>query len=345
MKYINGYTRESGDPYTAGIKQHETLMKDMDKMSKESDKLKASVDTAKQKTATECGDGEASLTAFINSMKQQQNSIAEQNRLNNDPTVKRNILNNEIKKCREQSLNHMLGNMYIKSLPKDTNGNDPDINEPELRQDLEKFVADKGGPVAYIKDGCLKEKGKDSLAGKVLNRMLEAAENACIDFGAKMGIGFNNRTADEIRFSLDNEDQIRQKLDNVTDEVDFNEITDAIRNNVTNAAIAEIERSQKEKEAAEELEEVLKQNENITTEESVQEALSDIRYNNSTPSLMESIMIGKSKSLDETSPREDWDKMFVESVCEYAKHALVQGLGMTRYDKLSMINLAYSYRK
>ena len=343
MKYIDGYTRESGDPYAAGVKQNEALMKSMDKLSEDSDKLKLPM-SGKQKPATECGDGEASLTAFINGIKQQQDAVAEKNRLNNDPTVKQRILNNEISKCRDASLNHMLGNMYMKTLPTDP-ANDPDINEPELRKDLEKFVADKGGPVAYIKDGCLKEKGKDSLAGRVLNRMLEAAEDACADFGAKMGIGFNNRTADEIKFSLDTEDQIRQKLDNVTSEVDFNEITDAIRNNVTNAAIAEIERSQKEKEAADQLEEVLRQNEEVTTEESVKEAIGDYRFNNSVPSLMESIMIGKSKSFDENTPREVWDKMFVESVCEYAKHALVQGLGMTRHDKFSMLQLSDSYRR
>ena len=149
-----------------------------------------------------------------------------------------------------------------------------------------------------------------TLAAKVLNRMLEAADEACADFGAKMGIGFNNRTADEIKFSLDNEDQIRQKLDNVTDEVDFNEITDAIRNNVTNAALAEIDRSQKEKEAADQLEEVLRNNDEITTEESVQEVLKDRKPADDVPSLMESIMIGKSKTFTESTSREEWDKMF-----------------------------------
>ncbi len=344
MRYIDGYTRESGDPYMDGIKRKEKLYKDIDQMSEDADKAAKSVNAGKTNTAEECG-GEAGLTAFIAGLKNQRTAAADAARLNNDPVVKRNVLNNEINKCRADSLNHMLGNLYMKTIPTDTN-NDPDINEPELRKDLEKFVASKGGPVAYIQDGCVKERGKDSLAGRVLKRMIEAADDACADFGAKMGIGFNNRTADEIKFSLDSEDQIRQKLDNVTDEVDFNEITDAIRNNVTNAAIAEIDRSAKEKEDAEALEDVLRNNEDVTTEESVHEAVASWSKPTAPtiPSLMESIMIGKSKDFTSETPRETWDKMFVESVCEYAKHALVQGLGMTTYDKYSMIKLAGSYR-
>ena len=346
MRYIEGYRRESADPYSDAIKKRDDAAKEISKMGAEADSMQKKVDEAKQKSqaATECGDGEASLTAFISGLKKQQDAVTDTSRLNNDPVVKNNILKNELVKCKNDSLNHMLGNMYLKTLPTDTS-KDPDIDEPELRKDLEKFVADKGGPVAYIKDGCLKEKGKDSLAAKVLNRMLEAADEACTDFGAKMGIGFNNRTADEIKFSLDNEDQIRQKLDNVTDEVDFNEITDAIRNNVTNAALAEIDRSQKEKEAADQLEEVLRNNEEITTEESVQEVLKDRKVADDIPSLMESIMIGKSKTFNESTTREEWDKMFVESVCEYAKHALTQGLGVQKYDRYSMIKLASAYRK
>lgn len=327
MRYIEGYRRES---------EELVPVPKMNNANKSLDDVQKTVDE-------ECG--EESLKSFIGSMQKQQSVAAEQNRLNNDPIVKRNLLKAQINKCREDSLNHMLGNMYMKSLPSADVQNDSDINEPELRSDLARFVKDKGGVVAYIKDGCLREQGKDSLAGKVLNRMMEAADEACMDYSSKMGIGLNNIQASDIKFSLDKEPEIRNKLDNVTSEVDFNELTDAIKASVTSAAIAEIERSKKEQETIKELEDSLRNNDTITTAESVQDYMSKQDKQRSIPSLMESILIGKCKDFNESTSQESWDKAFVESVCEYTKLALEQGLGLVKHNKFSLINLAASYRK
>lgn len=336
MRYIKGYHREDVTESPI-VKSTEKKFNDAD------ESLNKQVDQMNNATKKECG--EESLLSFIGSMKKQQSIAAERNRMNNDPVIKRNILKNQIAKCKEDSLGYMLGNLYMKVLPSSDVKNDPDINEVELRTDLGRFLKDKGGAVAYVKDGCIREQGKGTLAEKVLKRMMEAADEACSDYSAKMGIGMNTRGADEIRFSLDKELDIRNKLDNVTNEVDFDEICSAIRDNVTAAAMAEVERSKKEKEAAEELENSLRNNDQMTTAESVETFMNKRGKTRTVPSLMESIMIGKCKLFNESTSQTDWDKAFVGSICEYAKLALEQGLALAKHDKQSLLQLAASYRK
>lgn len=329
--------------------EEEDAAKEIDKLTKTiDDSTEEFKDTSKSlgelKEDGEDLAGKPALIAFLDASKADAQRRAEEIAIKNDDVVKNNILARQSNICKDTCTNYMLGNLYMKSLPLDPD--DKVAHEDELRNDLKKYVDDKGGALRYVQDACTKESARSNPnpATKLLKLILEAADNEVRNFNAAMGIGFNTKTADDIVFSLDN--SMKKRLDRITDTVDFDDITSAISKNVTDAAVAEIQRSKEEEAAKQALEDEIKNNTGIVTPEQVQEFVS---VRNTTvapePSLFESIMIGKVKAMTESGSDVKMEKALAESVCEFTKLSMDEAFGFTRRNKYDLLKLGYQYRK
>lgn len=270
-------------------------------------------------------DGEERVRAFVDSIKSSEQANLMRTRLQNDPVVKQRLLSSQSDVCRNQCVGHMLGSLYLKSLPLDDE--DKTAQSIELRNDFDKYIKDnKGSPLFYVKDAFEKSNGTN-LAAK---RILEAADDEVKNFHEIMGIDFKGKSADDIKFNLD--DDIKVRLDKVTDEISFDEITDAIRTNVTNTAVAEIERAKKEAEEQQELEDELAKNTEITSESAAEKWMETHRKPRPKfyqPSLFEAMLMSKTAVMKESAS--DFDAVFAEAVKDYTKVSFGQSFGFDHY--------------
>ena len=291
-------------------------------------------DGSQNKSGVATEDGEDRVRSFIDSIKSSEQANLMRTRLQNDPVVKQRLLTSQSDVCRNQCVGYMLGSMYLKSLPLDDEYKN--AQNIELRNDFDKYIKDnKGGPLFYVKDA-FEKSGGTNLAAK---RLLEAADDEVKNFHEMMGIDFKGKSADDIRFNLD--DEIKVRLDKVTDEISFDEITNAIRTNVTNTAIAEIERAKKEAEEQQELEDELAKNTEITSESAAEEWMNAHRKPRPKfyqPSLFEAMLIGKTAVMKESAS--DFDAVFAEAVKDYTKVSFGQSFGFDHYSTRDIQRMA-----
>lgn len=306
----------------------------IDSDSKELEKEMKDIEKSTASTTNE--DGEAGLMAFISTLQKREAERVDMERLKHDPIIKRRQIEKEGEKCRNACIGHMLGNMYMDSLPLDDEYKNN--HNVELRDSFDTYLAKKGGPVAYVKGAC--ENAKSGSA--ILRKVLETADAEVLDYKSKMGFGVDSKSVDDIKFSID--DSLNQRLDRVTSEVDFNEISQAIRDNVTKAAVAEIERAKKEAEAQQELEDALAKNTEVTSEAAVKDMIEEVPDWKYEPSLFEAIMINRRNARDsESLTKDEFDEVFGESVQEYTKLSLSQALGLEKLNMYDTKKLAREY--
>ena len=183
------------------------------------------------------------VMSFIDRMNELEQQEVKEVIRQNDPIVKTRILNSEADKCRNDCVSHMMGNLFINAMPLD-DAYKLD-HTAELRDDMDKYLDQKGGPVYYLKSAY------EKCNSPAIKKILEAADEEADDFTLKMGLSLNDKMPEDIKYRMS--DDTKSKLDKITSDLPFKEITDIIRDNVTDTAVAEIEKAKKEKEFQEEL--------------------------------------------------------------------------------------------
>lgn len=307
------------------------IQKDADAVDKKTDGVVSSAaNVAKE-------DGEDRIRAFLDSIKASEQKEKERLRHQTDPTIKQRVLASQSNECRKQCVDHMLGTVYIKSLPLDDDFKQ--AHNAELRNDFSKYINNnKGGALYYVKDANEKCNGTNIYAKKIL----EAAEAEVRNFHDIMGIDFKGKNADDIKFNLDNE--IKTRLDKVTDEVSFDDITNGIRTNVTNVAIAEIDRAKKEAEEQQALEDELAKNTDVTTEAAAEEWLkkrsTKTRSKFYQPSLFEAMLMNKTVTMTESAS--DFDEIFAEAVKDYTMVSIGHSIGFEKISPREVQRMANS---
>lgn len=286
------------------------------------------------KATKECG--EEKVRKFLDSIAAANNARAQSERFKMDPVVKQRILANQSTMCRNQCIGYMLGSIYLKSLPLDKEY--IDAHDTELRNDFGKYLGTKSSsPLFYVKDAFEKSRGTNLSA----KRLLEAADDEVKNFHEIMGIDFKNKSADDIKFNLDKD--IKDRLDKVTGSLSFDEIIGAIRTNVTNAAVDEIDRAKKEAEEQQALEDELAKNTEITSESAADEWMKTHRTPRPKfyqPTLFEAMLINKTQK---KTPGKTYEEIFSEAVMDYTKISVVQSFEFERHTPDDIKRLASRY--
>lgn len=232
-------------------------------------------------------DSENSVINFIDELNKQrryQNAIDD---VQADPVIKARRLEDTKKDGVNTCLNSIFTKVCQDSIP-EINGRTASVD------DLDKVVADyisrrtNGNDATfYVKEAIKKNKN-----ASVMKNILESVEKIVSDQYRAKSMDPDSITEEDYTFKITPE--IDDKLTTIIRDNNLDDLSDVIKDNVRDTAISEVELAKKEKEDRQKLEEELTNDESITSENDVEEAVRARGLNKTsvyTPSLFESVMI------------------------------------------------------
>jgi hypothetical protein len=275
----------------------------------------------------------------------------------------KNSFNNKIRllnKCKDDCKDHCFKNIlcgiYRKSLPvSDVYKN---VYSTDLDDGFTNFITTNCNPNlgSYVTDAC-----KRSAFAK---KLVEAVNSLVNEEYKDKEINIDEVDPEELVFK--STDDMQKKLDVIKNDLNSDEISDAIRTNVLNSASSEINRAKEAKQKLKDLEDELVSNSDINTKEAVENVMSIKGFNKGkfyTPTLFEGIVIGESSKVnEETNIPDDFDSMllfresnenadpvmdyvFIEAVKEYTKLSVLKALKLESFDKRDIENIAEKYAR
>lgn len=310
-------------------------------------------------------DNENKVINFIDLVDNQKKAEEEENAFKNTTDYKLRCLDNGQEEAKNICLDKLFANLYKNALP--LNDDYKVAHADDLDADISDFMNDRSpkGMVYYIREGIKK-------GSKIADRMLKGTEDIVNDDYNNKAMNLEDYNADDMVFRMN--DDTQKKLDVMNDNLELNDISQVIHDNVKNTAISEIQRAKKEKEDINNLEKELANDINVTTKEAVNNILELRGYTESKtfePTLFQGIMIGKLNEftkmqesgrfdgeytfntlteygLPENDGKSSIEEMaFIESVKEYTKLNILKALKLESFDKYMVSDLAneYAYTK
>lgn len=262
---------------------------------------------------------------FIDEVKRRRQMDKELSDAINSPEIKlrkiQQAKNDGVNKC----LNVILGKLYCKSLPVDgvipptmsVNGSICTRVEPvQMHDQMKDFINSRcngKGPVFYIHEA-IKRTGSP-----VLREMLEGCKKIVNEQYQDKEMHPETITDDDMEFKLTNGSE--EKLNQLMDHLQLDDLADVIKQNVKTNTIEEIEAAKKEREERQNLEKELKNDPAITTEEKVLESCMYMQARGPKvfhPSLFQGILIHKFNHLPyyESTEAVDYPIMEVQPMTE-----------------------------
>lgn len=270
---------------------------------------------------------EDEMISFIDEVNKDIQARNQITRMENSPKVKRKILEGEKAKGREICLDTIFNKIYKDALP--ITPEFKEIHGSELDKDFQGFIQDKApkGLEYYVRESIK----KGNRTGKVL---LESVDALVKDVFFETGLNLNAVDTGDIKFDSKS-DEVQNGLQEITDKMGAEDIAEIIKENVKQAAIADIERQKKRDEETKAIVDELKNDPSVTTEAVLDRklALSGITTKRMyTPTLFEGIMVNKTnlfkESEEELSPEDIGKMAFFESVKEMTKLSVLHNLGV-----------------
>lgn len=308
-------------------------------------------------------DRENKVMDFINSVNAEKKRQDDMDRLSNSYDAKLRYMNSEQDRGKDICLDMIFSKLYKDALP--LNDDYKIANAEDLDADMKDFMACQApkGLLYYIKE----QQKKNPIA----KDLMEAVDSVIKDKYKDIAFDLNNTSRDDITFKMD--DDTQKKMEDISKNLELDDISDIIKNNVKNMALGEIKRAKDQKEETKRLEEEMINDPNITTESDVERFLAlngkkDKKVYE--PTLFEAMMIGNvSKLNDEISMgtyeapylygtmdiyRESteetdvvsssmYDVAFVESVKDLTKESIMNALKFKKFDKYTTTDLARQY--
>ena len=268
---------------------------------------------------------------FIDEVNKQHSYDKAMDNVNNDPSIKLRRLNDTKKQGVDTCMNHILSKICSNAIP-EVNGRV--ANTP----DLDKFVSDyidkrSGGKGIefYVKEA-IRRNPKNTA---VIKHIYESVEKIVNEEYTDKVINPDSITEEDYEFKITND--MDEKLSSVIRDNNLDDLAEVIKDNVRNTAVTEVELAKKEKEERLALEEELTNDDSITTEAALEEALKERGIGRDvsvyTPSLFEAVMISKFNSMEAPSVIGDTEfavpDYFVEGVLSAIKSKLKIKLGET----------------
>lgn len=289
---------------------------------------------------------------FMDEVKAQKRKEDAFNEIRNTPEAKLRRLDLTKKDGVDRCLNTVLGTLYQKSLPVNTllpqstciNGSIQKLVNPmELQDEMSGFISGRSGgqgPSYYVHEAIKRNNSP------VLKKLVEECTRIVNEQFADKALHPEEIDEEDYQFKLSGESE--EKLNNLMDSLQLNDLSDIIKQNVETTTINEIESAKKEKEERKELEDRLTKNNDMTTESAIDHYL--LSHNLNTPgvvyqpSLFEGILIGKFNTLPYTESVSDGPIDNVEIMTEGSKVVeKVRGLFMSK-DKRELLEDFKTYQ-
>lgn len=272
---------------------------------------------------------------FINAKAREQNMMNAQNELKASPEIKMRKLNEEYKNAPSVCIDTILGKVYKNALP----FNDPKKNcsDDEARDEIRDYISKRtnGKNSEWYVREAIKRTGSSTLQ-TLLNESVNLAKN----FLKKKSKDIGQISIKDLNYNANSD---ADQLDQINKNLELDEISTIIQNNVQRALQDEQDKAKREEEYNKQIEDSLTQDDSVTDDASMEEAVGKMniikRPTVYQPSLFEAILLGKAKAMQE-SVGED---MITEAIHEYTKLNISKALRLERFDLNSIRKLANSY--
>ena len=281
---------------------------------------------------------------FISELEADRKKESEIKQIKESTDYKIRVLNEKKEEAKDLCLDTLFCNLYKDAVPMD----DAEKNMPynDLDEEFLQFMKAKQpkGTSYYVKEAIKK-------GSKPCKALMEAVDSLIHDIFLEYEMNIDKINTDEIKFDPE-EPEVSDKLAEISANMEFDELSEAIKNNVKVAANDEINRVREEREKIKELEDSLKEDETVTSESAIDREmeLRGLKKPNPAfyqPTLFEGVMINKLNLIKESGcdlSEEGKQKLaFVESVTEMTKLSILQSFMMESFNTENKRKLAKDY--
>ena len=305
------------------------------------------------------------VLSFIDKVREDEELEAQDKAFKNSNEYKLRCLDNEQNKAKGVCLDMIFSKIYKDALP--LNDDYKVAHGEDLDAEFKDFIHDRcpKGMVYYVREAIKK-------GSKPAKQIMDKTNEIVDDEYNKKALNIEDYTADDMVFRMT--DDTQKKIDILNNELNLNDLSQIINDNVKNTAISEINRAKQEKENIKTLENELVNDMSVTDESTIDEILELKGYTeNKTfePSLFQGIMIGKlnkyielnestgmnlseytyntlsdygfESTNDKSQAASIEELAFIESVKEYTKLSIIKALKMESFNKNRINDLANEY--
>lgn len=274
---------------------------------------------------------------FIKLVNKEHEDTSSMERLQEDDTIKLRKLSVERDKASEEILGEMIGRLYTKSIPLDDDYKDG--NETMLKNDMQEFMKTRGGCQYYAAEAIKRTKSP------LLKRMVESAEDIAKAHYIEPAKNISDISIADLDYKMTDEED--EKIDQITSDMEFDEISTVIKNNVKETIMNEIDKAKEEEADKEKLQSELNENDELTSESAIENAITKYKVHHPRihePSLFEAILVSKNKMITE-STSDNMDMAFAETIREYTQHTVAKTLRLDSYTPRNITNMVNEYLK
>ena len=302
---------------------------------------------------------ESKVLNFIDQIESERQQKAQDTELRNSMEYKYKCLDKAKEDCKKQCLTKIFEKFYRNSIP--LNDEYKNACSDQLNSDIPGFVKNRGYDELVYYVGEAMRKGS-----KAACRIMESVNSLVNEAFKDKEMNISNYQASDLVFKMD--DATEKKINVVTQNLELDDLSQIIADNVKSTAVAEIRRAKREKDEAKALEAELANDLSVNDETTLEFALELRGLKDKKvfqPSLFEGIMIGKLEKaaltvesgasqvylynalsdygIDNTSFASAEEIAFVESVREYTLLNMAKALQLENFTLSMVREMAQEY--
>lgn len=256
-------------------------------------------------------DRESKVLTFMEEVDLELRSRDIEDEYRNTDDYKLKVLKREKENCKDLCLDKVFRQIYKDAIP--LNDDYKSANGSELDGCFDDFIQRKcpKGIEWYVKEGIKKK-------SPFATRVLEAVDELVANEFTKRALDVDKLTEKDLIFS--SEDDVRQRADEINEELGAKEISNVIGQNVKDTAMSEITRAKREKERQRVLEDELSNDARMVDTTAIESYLQlhDMEQSGDyTPTLFEAVMID---SMRKVNDMENTDNIYLyNAMSEYGR--------------------------
>lgn len=228
---------------------------------------------------------------FIDSIEQERLNKIQDDDLKNSISYKYKCLDKAKNDAKEQCIAKAFEKFYMNAIP--LNDEYKTAYKDDLCNDVNDFMKKRDCKSVSYYIGEAKKKGSI-----VASKMIDSVDKLVDETFKDKEMNISDCNADDLVFRMD--DSTEKKIDIINQDLELDDISQVISDNVKSTAMSEITRAKQEKENMQKIENELANDMSLTSEAAIERELSLRGLNEKTifqPSLFEGIMIGKTNSV------------------------------------------------
>lgn len=280
-------------------------------------------------------DREYRVMDFINAKNKELANMNKFKDINNNPEIKLRKLGDEANNGTSICLDRLLGKIYKDALP----FNDPKKNcsDDDAGEEMRAFIANRtnGKKSEYYIREAIKRNNSSTLKG-----MLTEAKKISKKFYKEKSKDIGSIDISSLNFNIDDN---KEELNKISKNLELDEISSIIRDNVQKAIKDESDKAKREEEYNKMIEDSLANDPNVTDDASLESAVDKLNPIKTPsvyqPSLFEAIMLGKANVMKESTGED----ILTEAMHEYTKLNIVKALKLESFSLDSIKKMSDKY--